>query len=513
MGRITDPLALFCAVMLAGAAGAQQRAAGNGGVAIVGNVTNSKVTVGFSAAQVKELVAAANGGLLSQNKALQRDKDELGRQLSLRGGALDTFLREMGVRKVPDDKLLETLADIAARFRSLQQEVARTASSSPEVTALRAKAQAALDADPPRLDEAAQLLGQVQDIQRREARPVLAQLETTAAQQADVARTQLKYREAADHYAEAGRFAPDDKARAGYARAGAEVLFRLGYVPRDRQALEDAVELRRAVVRWTPRRQDPRGWATAQYELAETLSTLGTDAGVPVLQESVEAYRQALLEQPQAAMPLVWAKTQAEMGLAIGRLARRDPAAAKLEDAVTALREALKEVTAANAPDDWAQMQFNLGGILADLGKRETGTAHLEQAVTAYRQSLTIWTAEKDSFFSAIEQNKLGDALLLIGQRGGPIERLTEASAAYSAALELYKAWNVHGQAMEVTLDMCLSEALIAGRKGDRAGLEEIGRIVADARAALDKKGDVKSTQRADSVLAEIGRIRAGMKP
>jgi hypothetical protein len=47
----------------------------------------------------------------------------------------------------------------------------------------------------------------------------------------------------------------------------------------------------------------------------------------------------------------------------------------KLEEAVEAYREALQELTRARVPLDWAATQMNLGVALASLGARESGTA------------------------------------------------------------------------------------------------------------------------------------------
>jgi hypothetical protein len=62
---------------------------------------------------------------------------------------------------------------------------------------------------------------------------------------------------------------------------------------------------------------------------------------------------------------------------------------------VTAFREALKEQTPERVPLDWAATQNNLGvallglGVaLVGLGEREDGTSRLEEAVAAFREAL-----------------------------------------------------------------------------------------------------------------------------
>ena len=61
---------------------------------------------------------------------------------------------------------------------------------------------------------------------------------------------------------------------------------------------------------------------------------------------------------------------------------------AKLEEAVAAYRDALQEFTRERVPLDWAMTQNNLGIALLKLGERESGTARLEEAVAAFREGL-----------------------------------------------------------------------------------------------------------------------------
>ena len=140
------------------------------------------------------------------------------------------------------------------------------------------------------------------------------------------------------------------------------------------------------------------------------------------LEEAVAAYREALKECTRERVPLDWAMTQNNLGIALcepwgagerdgeaGRGSRRlsrgaegiDPRAraarlghdpdqsgqcapilgeresgtAKLEEAIAAYREALKELTRERVPLDWAMTQNNLGTALSSLGERESGTA------------------------------------------------------------------------------------------------------------------------------------------
>jgi tetratricopeptide (TPR) repeat protein len=94
-------------------------------------------------------------------------------------------------------------------------------------------------------------------------------------------------------------------------------------------------------------------------------------------------------------VPLDWAQTQSNLGLALWRLGERESGTARLEEAVAAYRDALKERTRERVPLDWAMTQNNLGNALSTLGARESGTARLEEAVAAYRDALKEYTRER----------------------------------------------------------------------------------------------------------------------
>src|SRR6516162_11514165 len=80
-------------------------------------------------------------------------------------------------------------------------------------------------------------------------------------------------------------------------------------------------------------------------------------------------YREALKEQTRERVPLAWAQTQNNLGLALWHLGEREGRTARLEEAVVAYREALKERTRERVPLDWAQTQSNLGNALSSLGE------------------------------------------------------------------------------------------------------------------------------------------------
>jgi hypothetical protein len=92
-------------------------------------------------------------------------------------------------------------------------------------------------------------------------------------------------------------------------------------------------------------------------------------------------------------VPLDWATTQSNLGLALSRLGERESGTERLLEAVAAYRDALKERTRERAPLDWARTQNDLGTALGALGERESGTAGLEEAVAAVRAALEVFAA------------------------------------------------------------------------------------------------------------------------
>jgi hypothetical protein len=76
---------------------------------------------------------------------------------------------------------------------------------------------------------------------------------------------------------------------------------------------------------------------------------------------------------------------------------------------------ALEERTCERVPLDWATTQNNLGLALWRLGDWESGTARPEEAVAAYRAALEERARERVRLQWATTQNNLGSALQTLG--------------------------------------------------------------------------------------------------
>jgi hypothetical protein len=88
-------------------------------------------------------------------------------------------------------------------------------------------------------------------------------------------------------------------------------------------------------------------------------------------------------ERDRERVPLDWAATEQNLGVALWVLGERESGTERLEKAIAAYLEALQERTRERVPLDWAMSQQNLGNALWSLGERESGTDRLEQAVAA----------------------------------------------------------------------------------------------------------------------------------
>ena len=103
------------------------------------------------------------------------------------------------------------------------------------------------------------------------------------------------------------------------------------------------------------------------------------ESGTARLNEAVAAYREALTERTRERVPLGWATTQNNLGIALAVLGLRESGTARLNEAVAAFREALTERKRERVPLQWAQTQSNLERALKQLEERtpKTNRGHM----------------------------------------------------------------------------------------------------------------------------------------
>ena len=113
---------------------------------------------------------------------------------------------------------------------------------------------------------------------------------------------------------------------------------------------------------------------------------------------------------------------------------------ARLQGIQEGLIRLVQEFTRERVPLDWARTQMNLGLALQTLGWREAGTARLEEAVAAYRAALQEQTRERVPLDWAYTQHALAEALAALAARGkDALQTMEEAVACMRGALQAYQ--------------------------------------------------------------------------
>ena len=330
--------------------------------------------IGTPPEQLAALIRQHEDHSETQKKLIAR----LETDLDLNERQMREALRILGENDVPDEQLGAQLVEIAGHFKNLSSGVSADPGDSPVIVALNSDVQKAINAG--ELAKADALLEDIALKQRQSVERSAVNLAGTLARRAEIALTRLRYGEAAGRFASAAAVLPsgmdhDDK-RISYLTNEATALYRQGAEFGDNAALLSAIERFQRLLTLASRERVPLDWATTQNNLGVALGTLGErESGTACLEEAVEAFRSALEERTRARIPLDWAMTQSNLGDALRVLGARESGTARLEQAVAACRAALEERTRARVPLDWAGTQYNLGNALKTLGERESGTA------------------------------------------------------------------------------------------------------------------------------------------
>jgi tetratricopeptide (TPR) repeat protein len=237
---------------------------------------------------------------------------ELATKLGFTSAAVVEFFKILGEQSVPDEKVPVRLIDVATHFAQTRDELAALEPDDPHAAELTRSAKGALDSG--RLTEADALLDQAKEgelaalRQARELKQKAQEAEDRHALNAakllagrgNIALTQLRYRDAAEHFRQASSLVPagHPDETAGYLDSQADALYREGDERGDNAALERSIETWHLVLQQRPRDRVPLQWATTQNNLGIALSRLGgRESGTARVEEAVAAYRAALQER------------------------------------------------------------------------------------------------------------------------------------------------------------------------------------------------------------------------
>ena len=170
------------------------------------------------------------------------------------------------------ERLNEKLVEVAGRIKGLQGTAAAQPGDDPQVSALKAEAQKAIDAiDLARADD---LLRQVEEIQTEPLSRLALNAAETNARRGEVALTRLRYLEAVGHFGKAASRVPDghEDKRLAYLKQEADALYRQGDEFGDNVAAARAIQRYRQILALRPRERVPLEWAATQIDLGIALA-------------------------------------------------------------------------------------------------------------------------------------------------------------------------------------------------------------------------------------------------
>ena len=242
------------------------------GVAAGGDIRDSIITIGYTPEQVEMLIQASNKDLRT---AYESQVKELSNRLGVTQDALTSFFQILREQNVPLEKLPETLATIAQRFREMQERLAVLNPDDPATRSLIEKARKELNAG--HYDQADALLSQAEAAEQaaaRQAEQLARDAQVVAdrrwlnaavarAERGELSRTRLNYREAAKHFQAATDMTPASAPTTcgRYRRRWADVLADYGEQQGDNTALLQAIDLYHQTLANLPRTRVrlPRG--------------------------------------------------------------------------------------------------------------------------------------------------------------------------------------------------------------------------------------------------------------
>ena len=267
----------------------------SGSVAVGRDVRDLTINIGIPPEQLAALIQQTHDLSESQKKLIA----ELEAKLDLNQRQVRAALEILGEKDIPPERLAAKLVEIAERFKALQATALAQPGDDAKVAALKAEAQKAIEAGD--LAKADALLADVESAQRRMRDRLAVNLAETSARRGDIALARLQYSEAAHHFANAAAALPPEstheKKRIGYLAREANALYRQGDEFGDNDALRAAIERQKRLIGLNPRERVPLDWATTQTDLGLALWKLGErESGTAKLEEAVAAFREALKE-------------------------------------------------------------------------------------------------------------------------------------------------------------------------------------------------------------------------
>jgi tetratricopeptide (TPR) repeat protein len=387
---------------------------------------------------------------LSSNNS---DRQELFRRLELlipedarlQANAIREFFSMLSEQPLPAAELQERLAEIASRHLALIEQVNRLHVDDPEVQTVRTSAAAALEAETPDYETAAERLAEARDMltaKREFAETLFIEHQREEAElvrtQAQLEVNRLRFAEAARLFEQASMLRPDGDHDARFIDALAAIDAWQDQASSfgDLIASQRAVDLAGELENEFNREEAPRKWAIAKYTLGRALRVRSAwDDDLGILVEALSAIQSALTELTAEDDALTWARAQNLLGNIQSDLADREGQIERYQEAIAAYQNA--ESALDQNSYDWANIQMNIGNILADLGRLEENTEIIREAVIRQRRALATISRERNPSDWSLAQGNLAISLYYLGRSERDASILFDAITAYQSNLEL----------------------------------------------------------------------------
>jgi hypothetical protein len=316
-------------------------------------------------------------------------------KLNLDSGAIFSIFQSLIRQRIPDDRLVETFADIAATVSGILQSSGSIKPENSGVGALLVRADAFIASNS--YNEATQALAAAAKMQDVADKATLQELEKNYldhaaiyARAGEVNLARLQFREASDDFKMAIEKVPSSRAdiRGKYRVRYADALFEIGDRHADNDSLQKSVEAYNLAANDLPRDRSPQEWASVQNAIANSSYVLALrERGTDRLSSAISSYRLALAS-PSGGDPVKWATIQANLGKALLRLSWRSGGLSSLNDAFVAFHAALEVFRQDLHPLEWAEVQHELGNALQSHNDGDHAVKRIELAIASYDRAL-----------------------------------------------------------------------------------------------------------------------------
>ena len=188
--------------------------------------------------------------------------------------------------------------------------------------------------------------------------------------------------------------------------------------------------------------QSPEDCVANYNDLADALhakSQQETEAGVKLLNESLEAYKKVLMVWTRQDAPSDWSSTFNNLGMIFMALGERTQGKRALEKSVAAFNNALTLRTREDAPQEWAVCQNNMGVSLRILAELSQDVQMLKESVECYEKALEVITPKQSPLGWVMATSNLGDARLMLAMQLNESEFARKATADFGNIVDYFQ--------------------------------------------------------------------------